>query len=355
MSHRAEAGPSQAVHGYSWRNNRRVRDSHFPRPLVSNLHEKKEILYPCPGTIIIGRDDLVVPPSENIVRLHPHGTVKLIVPLNAQWEQMFHDIKNRKLYGGIHLRSNMAQAQFDITDWSFIKGKEGVIEVTLTNFSSSEAEIEAGKQLKLGNPYCYESPLEGDALRDFASQIEFAQDSPGQEQHVITTDEISRREFIGDDSLLPSHEMIEIKLPRAHPNIVLYKKTSVINLRSGPDRHALHEQIAIDESGVLIQELDSLISQHEPDIQLASTDAFSMPPRKALVLLACVKEVGGRQYLVHHSASAVHRSEALVQGTSKYLQGETYKHKVITESYNYIFPRVYPSSVLCGAFNMEII
>lgn len=354
MSHRAEARHSQGTQGYSWRNNRRVRDPHFPQPLLHS-HEKKEILYPSPGTVLIGRDDLIVPPSENIVRLHPHGTVKLIVPINAQWEQMFHDIKNEILYGGIHLRSNMAQAQFDITDWNFIEGREGVIEVVLTNFSSAEAEIEAGKQLKLGNPYCYESPLEGEALKDFAGQMKFSQESRPQKPHVVTRNEISKRDFTGDNSLLPSHEVLEIQLPSIHENKILHQKISLPDLASGPDRENLHRQIGVDGIGRVMQELEYSSSQHKPDIQLASTDAFSMPPGKALVLLAGVKDVNGTYYLVAHSASAVHRSEALAAGTSHYKPGETYEHKVITETYNPIFPHIYPSSILCGAFNMKII
>ena len=61
--------------------------------------------------------------------------------------------------GGIHLRSNAAQAQIDIEGWKFAQNEDGgdnydEIIVTLTNQSSDEAFIEAHKEFKLGNPFC---------------------------------------------------------------------------------------------------------------------------------------------------------------------------------------------------------
>jgi len=299
-----------------------------------------------------------MPPYDKEITLAPEGCVRITVPLNKQWKEMFAAMDRGEMKGGIHLRSNAAQAQMDIQGWKFAQDEEGeknydALEVTLVNHSSDEAFIESNKPFKLGNPYCYQSSLEGSELQAFAAQIGYAKGEDAKKPVVLSKEDIRQRNFEPtDESIVLNGSAIEIPLTKKHPNITLHKRINLTALPSGTDRDPLHEQIAINSKG---KKNTSSLSLHEPTIQLTSTPSFSMAGGKALLLKACVKEAGGSQYLIPHSASAVHRSEVVEVGSSPYKPGETYTHAVIIESYNYVHPGIYPTSVLCEAFNMRII
>ena len=160
-----------------WKNNRRVRQdmSTVLKHIESFVPPNNEILFPDPGMLFIGKD-LVADPVDHEITLHPEGREDIRISLknNKQWAEMFKLIKKGDMKGGIHLRSNAAQAQIDIEGWKFAQNEDGgdnydEIIVTLTNQSSDEAFIEAHKEFKLGNPFCYQTPLQGDELQTFAA------------------------------------------------------------------------------------------------------------------------------------------------------------------------------------------
>ncbi|MFZ2205914.1 MAG: hypothetical protein WAV29_00455 [Microgenomates group bacterium] len=316
---------------------------------------KKELLYPTPGTILVGREDFVALPTKKSI-LRPFGSTKLTVPLNEQWMSLLKMVKVGRLYGGIHLRSNAAQAQLDITAWDLSETVNGIqAVVSLTNFSSDIAEINAGTPFKLGNPYAYERPLEGDELVQLANGISLHSERGTASPRILRKDDLKNKEYEGDPLLFPTHDLLVIPLTKAHPNKVLHKKFVPTDLPSGPDRERLHKTISIHGGGIEMDRIESSNGKHDPTIQLASTPSFTMPSGTALALKSCVKNIEGIKVLVPHSASNIHRSEALVAGTSPYVQGEQYEHRVITESYNFLYPDKYPSEVYCEAFNLLII
>ena len=356
MSRPIESGGKSAEQR-SWKNNRRASHKSPPNRSEVQIVPNNEILHPEPGMLFIGQD-LVKSSFDKEIILAPEGCARITVPLNTQWKEMFMAMDRGEMKGGIHLRSNAAQAQMDIQGWKFAQDEEGeknydALEVTLVNHSSDEAFIESNKPFKLGNPYCYQSSLEGNDLQKFAAQIGYANGEDSKKPVVVSKEDIMQRNFeFTDESIVLNGSVIEIPLTKKHPNIVLHKRINLTALPSGTDRDPLHEQIAIHSEG---KKNTSSISIHEPTIQLTSTPSFSMAGGKALLLKACLKEVDDRKFLIPHSASAVHRSEVVEVGSSPYKPGETYTHAVIIESYNYVHSGIYPTSVLCEAFNMRII
>lgn len=269
---------------------------------------------------------------------------------------LFKMVKEGKLYGGIHLSSNAAQAQLDIIAWDLLETVDGIQAiVSLTNLSSDITEINADIPFKLGNPYAYESPLEGAELAHLASGVHLHSERGMVSPCVLRKEDLKSEEYGGDPMLYPENDFLVIPLTKAHPNKVLHKKFIPTNLPSGPDRENLHKTIAIHGRGIAMDKIESSNGKHEPTIQLSSTPPFTMPPGTALVLKSCVKNIEGIKVLVPHSASNVHRLEALVVGTSPYAQGEQYEHRVVTESHNFLYPGKYPSEVYCEAFNLIII
>jgi hypothetical protein len=329
-------------------------------PSEPERKEKKELLNPSPGTLFVGKEDLVGEPSNKDIILHTNGTVKFTVRLDEQWRDVFARIKSRELHGGIHLRSNAAQAQFDITNWEFSKEpehKQDMIIVTLKNLSPHTASIPSGTAFKLGNPYCYKSPLEGEELEKVAKKIMYLSKENAKRPLLLRKEEREKAHFVGDTPENKQFDALILPLTAAHLNKTLHSGFDLSKLPSGPHRGPLHGKIHIDSQGRLIGNMHLSSAQHIPLIQLTSPPLFSMPPGTALISESCIKTVGKINFLVPFSASKGHFPVAVAKGTGNE-EGHEYQHRFIAESLNtneYPYREIYPTALICRAFNVVTI
>ncbi len=315
-----------------------------------------DLLYPKefpgiqPGVVLMGKGDLITKPFPYSILLPPHHSISLTVPVSDYWGSAFKQIAGGKYEGGIHLRSNVAQSKQDILGW-YMKDPHTLI-VELDNMSEDSMTIDRDQSISLGNPYCFKSPIEGDALSEQVGQMSFSENG---QPRIIWKNQASSYGFDPNDPLMPTGDSIELPLIKAHPPIGRPggREISIAHLPSGPHRGLLHEMIEIDTDGVSIDK--NLTDTYQSPIQLTSTAPLSMPSDTALVLWGCVKEHGGKKYIVPHSASNVIRGAAIAGGTSGVLEGEIYTHSIMVESHNRILTDIYPSSVLCKAFRIQVV
>jgi len=290
---------------------------------------KEKIRLPNPETIgnhsiRIARRDLIAILPEKDVILYPYGKVKLVLPLDQYWEDVWRRKGSLGLEANISLRSAYAQSGLDISE------KDGIVWdltnphqllVTLENWSRTKILLKHYSQLPLGNPYYYKIPTQdyrwAQHLAVFASQIIFLQNGRSNKT-----------------TLIPAHTYPEIAvatlgipLINNHPHLNYPDQVSLDTLPSGPHRNLLLPAIGVDQHG---RPIDNAFSpDNDRIINLSSTPPLQLPSDSTLVILGATNN----GFFVPHSQSTLLKSKVLAPGTSPLDVGKTYDHPLMIETY----------------------
>ncbi len=333
------------------------RESRSRQPDLSGLKMSKEFIMPPDATLFFGHDDLIADPVKNPVILPPNATYTFSTTLDAYWSNAFSAIQNGQGYGGIHLRSGLAQSQADISWWFPEPENTSLISVKLQNLSPHTATLEEGVRFKIGQPYFFRTPMQGQQLENFVNEIGYLSDKNASKPRVLRKPEKEKYALNSGIKLPISNEFdaLEIPLVVALDNNQLHGNIELDNLPSGPDREALHKVLRINNEGFELKSTPQT-TRYAPKIQLTGTPIFKMPNSTALVVEYGIKNIPGiPPFFVEHSSSRVHNPVAVTSGTAN-TEGQLYRHRFVIETYNQDrYYDHYPSEVVCKAFKVQIV